>query len=155
MKGFVLFAILALAAQMVVAAEEKEMAVPINKTKDGVAIEGHDPVAYFEEGKAMKGKAEFKSEWMGATWMFTTAVRKNLFDKSPTKYAPQYGGYCAFGMTKGTKMGVDAAVWRIFESKLYLCSSKDSMTMFEKDTKGNISKADENWQRVIKTISPQ
>ena len=98
MKGIVVFAVLALVAQMVVADEEK--VVPINKNKDGVAIEGYDPVAYFEEGKAVKGKKEFKSKWMDAEWMFTTAVRRDLFDKSPTKYAPQYGGYCAFGMTK-------------------------------------------------------
>ncbi len=148
-----MFAVLALAAQMVMADEEK--VAPINKDKDGVAIQGYDPVAYFEENKAMKGKPEFKSEWMGATYMFTTAVRRDLFDKSPTKYAPQYGGYCAFGMSKGQMIGVDATVYRILAGKLYLCSSKDSLAMFEKDTKKNISLADENWQRITKTISPQ
>ncbi len=58
----------------------------------------------------MKGKPEFKSEWMDATYMFTTAVRRDRFDKSPTKYAPQFGGYCAFAMTKGEMIGVDATV---------------------------------------------
>jgi len=95
------------------------------------------------------------SEWMGATYMFTTAVRRDRFDKSPTKYAPQYGGHCAMGMTKGEMVAVDATVYRILAGKLYLCSSKESLAMFEKDTKKNISLADENWQRITKTISPQ
>lgn len=154
MKRIALFAILALLTVQIVVADEEKV-VPINKNKDGVAIEGYDPVAYFEEGKAMKGKKEFKSKWMDAEWMFTTAVRRDLFDKSPTKYAPQYGGYCAFGMTKGQMVAADETVYRILSGKLYLCSSKDSLAMFEKDTKKNISLADENYQRIIKTISPQ
>ena len=155
MKGIVVFAILALAAQMVVAAEKKEKAIPINTNKAGDAIEGYDAVAYFEEGKAVKGNKEFKHKWMGAEWSFTSAVRRSLFAQSPTKYAPQYGGYCAFGMTKGQMVGVDATVFKVLAGKLYLCSSKDSLAKFEKDTKGNIALADENWQRVIKTIANQ
>ena len=66
---------------------------PVNKTSDGIAIKGYDPVAYFAVGKPVKGNRAFEYEWMDAKWLFSSAAHRELFIKNPEKYAPKYGGY--------------------------------------------------------------
>lgn len=73
----------------------------INKNKDGVAIQGYDPVAYFTEGKPVQGTQEYASEWMGARWYFSSEENRDLFALNPEKYAPRFGGYCAFAAGHG------------------------------------------------------
>ena len=87
----------------------------------GVAIKGYDPVAYFTEERAIKGSAEYSHRWMGATWHFDSAKNRDLFAGNPVKYAPQYGGHCADGVSFGTiTTNIDPEAWRIIEGKLYL-----------------------------------
>ena len=95
---------------------------PVNTGYFGdVAIKGYDPVAYFTENKAVEGSPEFSYRWLGATWQFASAEHRDQFIKEPTRYAPQYGGYCADGVSFGTvTTNIDPKAWRIIKDKLYL-----------------------------------
>ena len=131
-------------------ADRAEAKSYINKSFfGGVAIEGHDPVAYFTEGKPVEGKSEFTAEWKGAKWRFASAENKALFEKEPEKYAPQYGGYCAWAVAQGETAGIDPQAWKIVEGKLYLNYNKEIQAKWEQDIPGNIKKADQNWPKVV------
>src|SRR5208337_3874751 len=123
---------------------------PINKTSDGVAIKGYDPVAYFIDRKPVSGSGEFKYVWMGAKWHFSSAEHRDLFMKNPEKYAPKYGGYCAYAVSVGTTADIDPEEWNIVAGKLYLNLSKKIRDKWSKDIPGNIKKADENWPTILK-----
>jgi len=113
-------------------------------TKDG-AIQGYDPVAYFEEGKAIKGNASFTTKWDGAEWFFSSQENLDLFQVDPKKYAPQYGGYCAYGVAKGGLYETEPEAWTIVDGKLYLNYNTKIKKDWEQDIPGFIVKADENW----------
>jgi len=123
---------------------------PINKTSDGVAIKGYDPVAYFIDRKPVKGRGEFEYVWMGAKWHFSSADHRDLFVKNPEKYAPQYGGYCAYAVSRGSTADIDPEVWTLVAGKLYLNLSKKIRDKWSKDIPGNIKKADEKWPAILK-----
>jgi hypothetical protein len=124
---------------------------PVNKTKiRGLAIEGYDPVAYFTQSKPVKGSGDYEHEWNDATWRFTSAANRDAFAKNPQKYAPQYGGYCAFGVSRGYAVGIDPAAWSIVGGKLYLNYNLDVQKEWSKDVPGYIKKADTNWPKVLK-----
>src|SRR5262245_15678225 len=93
---------------------------PINKNPAGVALKGYDPVAYFTENKPVKGLSEFAYEWMGAEWYFSSAANRELFMANPEKYAPQYGGYCAYAVSRGHTADISPNNWKIVEGRLYL-----------------------------------
>lgn len=115
----------------------------------GRAIRGYDPVAYFTEGRPVEGSKDFTHEWMGATWYFASAANRDAFAAEPERYAPQYGGYCAFAVANGSTASIDPEAWRIVDGKLYLNYSKSVFAKWLKDIPGYISKADANWPRVI------
>jgi YHS domain-containing protein len=86
-----------------------------------VAIKGYDTVAYFTQHKAVKGSDKFAYHWLGADWYFASAENRELFRREPVRYAPQYGGYCADGVSAGTiTTNIDPKAWRIIDGKLYL-----------------------------------
>ena len=114
-----------------------------------LAVNGHDPVAYFTEGKPVEGSAKFESRYNGATWRFASAANKAAFDAEPERYAPQYGGYCAWAVSQGYTAKGDPANWRIVDGKLYLNYNAEVQQTWEKDIPGNIGKADGNWPKVI------
>jgi YHS domain-containing protein len=114
----------------------------------GVAIEGTDPVAYFTEGKPVEGSSDFEHEWMGATWRFASAADRDRFAADPDKYAPQYGGYCAWAVSQGYTAKIDPAAWTIVDDKLYLNYSKDVQAQWSQDVPGNVAKADANWPKI-------
>ena len=116
----------------------------------GVAIRGYDPVAYFNQGKAVKGKKDFEYQYMGATWRFIDAENRDAFTKDPDKYAPQYGGYCAFGMSHGYAAPIDPKAWSVVEGKLYLNYNLEVRKEWNKDIPGFIGKANENWPKIPK-----
>lgn len=122
---------------------------PVNKNLFGTALKGYDVVAYFTEGKPVKGSDAFELEWNGATWRFSSAANKNLFAKDPRKYAPQYGGFCAYGVSRGYTVGVDPAAWRIVDGKLYLNYNAEVQAEWVKDIPGYITKADRNWPKIV------
>ena len=120
---------------------------PFAKTfeTNGIAIHGTDPVAYFTESKAVAGSSEFTTEWNGSTWQFSSAENKDLFVETPEKYAPQYGGFCAYAVAKGSTASSDPEAWTIHDGKLYLNYSKLVRGLWARDIPGNITKADANW----------
>jgi YHS domain-containing protein len=111
----------------------------------GTAIEGYDPVAYFEEGRPVEGDSDYAHEWMGATWYFASAENRDLFAADPEKYAPQYGGYCAWAVSQGYTAKIDPLAWAVVDDKLYLNYSLDVQKQWQQDVPGNITKADANW----------
>jgi len=123
---------------------------PVNKNLFGTAIKGYDTVAYFKEGRPIKGKDEFRHDWMGAKWYFASAANRDEFAKSPEKYAPQFGGYCAWAVGHGYTASVDPEAWKIVDGKLYINYSKDVQKMWEQDIPGWIKKGNENWPRLIR-----
>ena len=114
-------------------------------TKDGVAIGGTDPVAYFTEGKPVAGSNDYTFEYDDVTWKFASADNRDTFAADPAKYAPQYGGFCAMGMALGKKLDGDPNVWKIVDNKLYLNVNKDVSVAWQRNLEGNINTADENW----------
>src|SRR5262245_55076900 len=107
-------------ALLLIAFHSAYAAAVINKDKTGLALKGYDAVAYFNEGKAVEGKKDFEYSWMDATWRFSTAENRDLFAKNPEKYAPQFGGYCAYGVTSGYLAPIDPTAWKVVEGKLFL-----------------------------------
>jgi hypothetical protein len=112
------------------------------------AIKGYDTVAYFKDGKALKGSESFSFQWHNMTWYFLTGENRDLFSTSPEKYAPQYDGYCAWAMTESRKALTNPEVWRIVDGKLYLNCSVTAYGKWIKDIPGNIKKANENWLKI-------
>ncbi len=121
----------------------------IDKTfYDGVAMEGYDPVAYFTEGRPVKGSAEFAKEWLGAKWHFANAKHRDFFVSNPGKYMPQFGGYCSKAMSDGFVKSLDPDAWRIIDGKLYVYASQKGRKKFAKDIPGRIAKAKANWVKI-------
>ena len=114
----------------------------------GVAIEGTDPVAYFREGRPVEGSSEHEHEWMGAVWRFASPENRDAFAADPEKYAPQYGGWCAWAVAHGYTAKIDPEAWRIVDGKLYLNYSKDVQTQWSADIPGYIAKGDANWPQL-------
>ena len=122
----------------------------IFKTSDG-AIRGYDPVAYFNEGKPEKGNRAFQYKWNDADWYFVSKANLDAFKGSPEKYAPQYGGYCAFGAAdgEGHKATTDPEqAWTILNGKLYLNYNKNIKKEWIKDQAAFIEKANKNWPKI-------
>ena len=109
------------------------------------ALRGYDPVAYFVEEKPVQGSAEFTSIHNNATWYFSSAANKSMFDANPEKYSPQYGGYCAYGMANGFVVSSDPAAFSLVDGKLYLNYSLGVRKTWLQDVPGNIESADKNW----------
>ncbi len=112
------------------------------------AVGGYDAVSYFEDGKPVKGDKKFSLTYMGAEWRFASAEHKQMFEANPTKYAPQYGGYCAWAMARGYAASGDPKEWRIVDGKLYLNYDAKIKAKWEKDIPGFIVKADENYPKL-------
>ncbi len=147
MKTIVLAAMLLLAAFGIPNAEALS---PINSTLFGSkAVKGYDVVAYFTEGKAVKGAKQFTYEWKGATWLFANAENLAAFMDSPERYAPQYGGYCAWAVSQGDTADIDPEAWKIVDGKLYLNYDADIQAKWAVDISGHIQKADENWPKLL------
>lgn len=115
----------------------------------GLAIRGYDPVAYFNQNKPVEGERRFSTEWRGATWRFASAENLAAFQASPSRYAPQYGGYCAWAVSQGYTASIDPNAWRIVNDKLYLNYSRSVAQTWAKDIPGNIAKGDANWPKVL------
>jgi uncharacterized membrane protein len=116
---------------------------------EGVALGGNDAVSYFS-GAPTKGSDEFSTDWKGAKWKFVSAANRDAFTASPDKYAPQYGGYCAYAVSKGATAPGDPNAWTVHEGKLFMNFSPAVKVTWSKDIPGNITKADGNWPNVLK-----
>jgi YHS domain-containing protein len=121
----------------------------VNVDKSGVAIQGYDPVAYFAAGKAVMGTAEYAAEWEGAVWRFASAANRDAFVAAPGKYAPQYGGWCAYGATKGYAAETDPAnAWTVRDGKLYLNWDAEVKQLWSTDIPGNLARSEANWPAI-------
>jgi YHS domain-containing protein len=132
-------------------------APPVNTIKPGLfggrgdtAILGYDPVAYFTVGKPVKGLDTFVHDWMGAKWKFSSAANLELFKASPEKYAPQYGGYCAYGVSQDNLVSIEPDKFKVIDGKLYLNYDAGVQETWLKDTAGYIRQADAKFAALLK-----
>ena len=114
-----------------------------------VMLKGHDVVAYFTQGKHALGSPQIKSIYEGVTFRFASAEHKALFDASPAKYLPQYGGYCANGIVYGIPWGGDADTWLMHNGKLYIFGGAGSKAAYLLDVPGNTRLADKYWAEEV------
>ena len=119
------------------------------KTKQGLAVQGYDPVAYFTQNKPVKGVAKFSSDYDGAKYLFTSTEHKALFDANPSKYAPAYGGYCGYAASIDRLSPVSPEWFQIIDGKLILQHNKKAFDLFNKELGANVVKADRNWPGLV------
>ena len=117
-------------------------------TDDGLAVKGYDPVAYFTDGKPVRGDEAFSTEHGGATYRFASQANLDAFSADPERYLPQYGGYCAWAVAQGYKAPIVPEAWSVVDGKLYLNASLGVQSRWQRDIPGFIQKADENWPNV-------
>jgi len=116
---------------------------------DEIAIRGADPVAYFTDKAPVIGNSEHALVWGGATWHFASAENMEMFMANPTAYAPQYGGYCAFALSKGSLASTVPEAWTVHDGKLYLNYSVNVRQVWSEDISGNIALADAQWPAIL------
>jgi YHS domain-containing protein len=126
-------------------ARAQDTAQKISTDTQKIAIQGYDPVAYFTEGKPIKGSRDFEYQWQGARWLFASPRHLELFSTRPESYAPQFGGFCAGAIADGVLARPDPEAWVIVDGKLYLNGSKAGLVDWKQDAGANILKAQEKW----------
>lgn len=117
-----------------------------------LAIDGYDPVAYFTDAKPVRGTPQFEYAWKGAKWFFASAAHRDAFKNEPEKYAPQYGGYCAYAVAINNTAKIDPFAWKVVGDKLYLNFNKKIKAKWEQEQAAYIAKADANWPKLLKKI---
>ena len=118
----------------------------LNLDSKGVILKGYDPVAYFTQKKAVKGSPKYQTTYQGATYYFSSAANLATFKKSPSRYVPQYGGFCANGIANRQASAGDPTVFFILKGKLYVCASPEAGKEFNSNPEANVKKADDNWE---------
>ena len=118
---------------------------------NGIAIRGYDTVAYFTQSKPVKGSDQFTTEWQGATWKFSSQEHLDLFNADQEAYAPQYGGYCAYGIAVDSLVKIEPDLWSIIDGKLYLNYNDKFNNRWKKDIPGYIAKADAKFEALLKS----
>ena len=121
----------------------------LNLDKTGLAIQGYDPVAFFTDGKPVKGKSEFPVRHNGALYYFASKEHRDSFKADPAKYEPAFGGNCAYGVSRNKLVEIDVDAFQIVDGRLLLQYSKGVRDDFNKDTKGNLAKANSNWPALV------
>jgi hypothetical protein len=114
----------------------------------GVAVDGYDAVAFFTQGKPVKGSSLYALNWSGAQWLFADKADLESFQKAPEKYAPQYGGYCAYAAAKGHKASTEVDTWAIVNGKLYLNYDQGVKSTWNKNQAAYIESANKNWPQI-------
>jgi hypothetical protein len=141
---------LAIAAPVVAALPLRATAAtPEVYNNGGIAVDGSDVVAYFTQGSPVAGDAAITHDFLGVTWRFASPENRDLFAADPAAYAPQYGGYCAFAVSRNYTASTVPEAWSIVDGKLYLNYSTGVRRRWERDIPGNIMAADANWPSVL------
>lgn len=152
MKKLVLFVLLFVSVFSFAQNDSKRIAQ--YNVENKVAIQGYDPVAYFNQGKALKGKKEISALYQGVIYKFLSNENKDAFLKNPSKYEPQYGGWCAYAMgSAGEKVVINPETFKIIDGKLYLFYNEyfnNTLKSWNKDENNLKSKADTNWKKFYK-----
>ena len=122
----------------------------VNVDSKGVILYGYDAVAFFKRRKPVKGNPGIESTYQGATYLFASTADKADFDKDPAKYAPQYGGFCAYGVLNGILSDNDGNLhaFAVYKGKLYMCGNQGALRGFRSNIDSNIEKADTNWRQL-------
>lgn len=139
---------LALTPSLAFAADEVNVTTGATAAGPGLAVHGYDVVAYFSDAAPTRGSAEFAAVHGGATYQFANAANLAAFEKAPEKYAPAYGGFCAYGASVGKKFDGDPYFWKIEAGRLFLNLNAEIQKAFDKDVAGAIVKADRNWREI-------
>ena len=134
-----------LAVLLVVAAAAVAPAQQVNSGRGGVAVKGYDVVAYVTAGRPMEGSEQFVHRIGATTYRFASAANRDAFAKEPERYLPQFGGFCAYAVSRGYTADIDPQAWRIVDGKLYLNYNRGAQEKWEQDVAGNISKGEANW----------
>ena len=127
----------------------------VQTDKNGVALEGYDPVSYFSDGRPAKGDPKIEATYNGALYHFTSQQHRETFEKDPTKYAPSYGGYCGYAASIGKVRPANPLLWSIVDGQLIVQHTKGAVELWEKDVKGNKAKADKFWPRLVEAKAGQ
>jgi YHS domain-containing protein len=144
---------IAAAASVCLALPDADPAKPqINTDQGGLAIRGYDPVAYFIYARPVSGREEFSHEWKGARWLFMSREHLDIFKENPEWYAPRYGGYCAWAVSRDHKADTEPDAWTIHGDRLYLNYSKSVRAEWSMNMARNIRRADENWHWMLKEL---
>lgn len=120
--------------------------------KSGVALGGYDVVAYFTMNRAVPGEQAFSHSWNGVAWQFASAAHRDAFAQAPEKFAPQFGGFCAYGVSRGYAVDIDPEAFSVVDGQLYLNYSKRVQGTWNQDRPGYIEKARRNWPRVAQGL---
>ncbi|MEM7441669.1 MAG: YHS domain-containing (seleno)protein, partial [Pseudomonadota bacterium] len=115
----------------------------------GRALKGYDAVAYHLERKPVRGEEVYELEWKGAKWLFSTAENMEKFRADPERWAPQYGGYCAWGIAKDRVVGINPTIFRIFDDKLYLNLNMKVHKEWLGSHHGFRARADDKWPDIL------
>ncbi len=127
---------------------DDEVGVAVNAA-DGIAIHGYDPVAYIVDHEAVPGSPEITASWRGAEWRFSSPRNRSLFVKDPVRYAPQYGGFGAYGTAIGKAYDVDPTVFDVIDGRLYLHRNDRVRELWQRNPAGYIAEADDTWRHRI------
>lgn len=137
----------ALLASAIAHAGHGEETATMNLGEGGLAIQGYDAVAYFTESDAVKGDAQHQYEWRGATWHFASSKHRALFIANPQKYAPQYGGFCALGVSLNAAVVPDPEAWTIVDGRLFLNYNMEARDRWRTEQDAHIANADKAWSQ--------
>jgi YHS domain-containing protein len=140
--GLVVVAALLSTAASSIAAESPQA---VNRDRSGLALDGYDPVAYVVDGRPVRGRTDLEYVWMGTRYRFATEANRDRFAKAPEAFVPQYGGFCAYAVSRGYTAPIDPAAWTVVDGKLYLNYSTRVQRTWAEDVPGNIKRADANW----------
>jgi YHS domain-containing protein len=126
----------------------------INVDKNGLALQGYDPVAYFTDSKPVKGSPDFTATYKGATYQFVSAEHREMFNQAPAKYEPQFGGFCGFAASMNKLAPILPETFQVLHDRLILLHNKKSWDMWSNDPEGNLKKADANWPTLSQQKPP-
>lgn len=150
LAGLVLTTPIHLSAQQAAPATTPASAkVLVNVDRHGIALAGYDPVAFFTDNAAVRGDSIHRASFGGATYWFASEAHRALFVAQPARYVPQFGGYCAFGASRGYAAKVEIDTWQIIDGRLTLNYDKDVQRTFNQDVAGYLRKANENWPGIV------
>jgi YHS domain-containing protein len=136
------------------ACSKLDSSLGLNTDENGHALRGFDAVAYFAVENAVKGDGKYEYVWNGAKWLFSSEENMKKFRENPGMYAPQFGGYCSYAVSKGYTANGDPEAWKVVDGKLYLNYSPEVKKLWEQDQEKRISDGEKNWTE-FKTKKPE
>ena len=148
-RRFIVGMLLASSMTATIALAQTGSLVLVNRDKDGLAIQGYDPVAYFDAGKPVKGDAAFRTRHGGAIYQFASKQHQEMFEADPDKYTPQYGGYCGYAASINKLSPISPEWFQVLDGRLILQHNEKAWNLWNKDLQGNIVKADANWPGLV------